>query len=90
MESGNIIWKRMDIKDLIQGMVTGEMEQQHLTKGMLKIKMDQGLEVNLVEQDLTDIEVSQEEMEIDVETDLDIDHQDRKVSWKRMWKRLKG
>ena len=40
MESEKVRWKRMDIKDLIQGMVTGEMEQQHLDKGMLKITMD--------------------------------------------------
>ena len=76
----------MDIKDLIQGMVTGEMEQQHLNKGMLKIEMDQGSEVNLAEQDLIDIEVNQKEMEIEIEleTDLDQDHQDRKVIWQKI------
>ena len=74
----------MDIKDLIQEKVSGKMEQQHLTKGKFKIEMDQSLEVNLAEEDLMDsIEVSQEEME----TDLDLDHhQDRKVNWQRMWK----
>ena len=75
----------MDIKDLIQGKVTGEMEQLHLIKGMLEIEMDHSLEVNLAEQDLIDlIEVSQEEMEIEMETDPDPDHQDRKVNWQRM------
>ena len=71
----------MDIKGLIQGMVIGKIEQQHLGKDMPKAEMDQGLEVNLVEQYLTDIEVSQEEMEIEMKIDLDPDHQDRKVSW---------
>ena len=85
MESRKIRWKRMDIKDLIQGKVTGEMEQLHLIKGMLEIEMDHSLEVNLAEQDLIDlIEVSQEEMEIEMETDPDPDHQDRKVNWQRM------
>ena len=46
--------------------------------------MDQGLEVNQVEQDLIDIEVSQEEQEID--QDL---NQGRKVSWQKMQKKLK-
>ena len=46
--------------------------------------MDQSLEVNLAEQDLIDKEVSQEEMEIEMETDLDPDHQDREVSWYSM------
>ena len=60
------------------------MEQLHLIKGMLEIEMDHSLEVNLAEEDLMDlIEVSQEEME----TDLDLDHhQDRKVNWQRMWR----
>ena len=86
MESGKVRWKRMDIKDQIQGMITREMEQQHLDNGILKIEMDQSLEVNLVEQDLIDIEVSQQEieMEIQMETDLNPDHQVRKVSWQRM------
>ncbi len=84
MESGKVKWKKIDIEDLIQGKVTGEMEQLHLIKGILEIEMDHSLEVNLAEEDLMDlIEVSQEEME----TDLDLDHhQDRKVNWQRMWK----
>ena len=80
MESGRNRCKEMDIKDLIQGMVTGKMEQHHLTKGMLRIEMDQVLEVNLAEQDLIDIEVSQKEMEKEMETDQNPDHHDRKVS----------
>ena len=78
--------KKMDIKDLIQGKVTGEMEQLHLVKGTLEIEMDHSLEVNLAEKDLMDlVEVSQEEMGIEMETDPDLDHhQDRKVNWQRM------
>ena len=82
MVNGRIIWRKMDIKGLIQGMVIGKMEQQHLGKDMLKTEMDQGLEVNQVEQDLIDIEVSQEKMEID--QDL---NQGRKVSWARIQKK---
>ena len=70
----------MDIKDLIQGKVTREMEQLRLIKGILRIEMDHSLEVNLVAQDLIEIEVSQEEMEIEMETDPDQDLQDRKVN----------
>ena len=84
MESRKVRWKRMDIKGLIQEMVFGEMEQQHLDKGILKIGMYQGLEVNLAEHDLTDIEASQVEMEIKMETYLDPDHRDRKVIWQRI------
>ena len=65
MVSGKVVWKRMDIKVLIQGMVNRKMEYQHKDKGISKKEMDQGLEVNLVEQDLSDIEISQEEMVID-------------------------
>ena len=84
MENGRVRWKTMDIEDQIQGKVTGDVEQLHPIKGMLEIEIDQSLEVNLAEKDLMDsIEVSQEEME----TDLDLDHhQDRKVNWQRMWR----
>ena len=86
MESGKVKWKRRDIEDRIQGKVTGEMEQLHLIKGMLEIEMDHSLEVNLGEEDLMDlVEVSQEEMGIEMEKDPDLDHhQDRKVNWQRM------
>ena len=89
MESGKVKWKTMDIEDLIQRKVTGEMEQLHPIKGMLEIEMDHSLEVNLTEQDLIDIDVSQEEMEIEMETDPDPDHQGTKVSWKRKWRNRK-
>ena len=82
MESEKVKWKRMDIEDLIQGKVTGEMEQLHPIKGILKIEIDQSLGVNLAEDDLVDIiEVSQEEMETDLDLKL---HQDTKVNWQRM------
>ena len=78
MDSGKVKWKRMDIEDLIQGKVSGGMEQLNLVRDMYKIEMDLSLEVNLAEEDLMEfIEVSQEEMETDLDLKL---HQDRKVN----------
>ena len=58
---------KMDTKGLIQGMVIGKMEQQHQRKDMSKKGMNNDLEVNQVEQDLIDTEVSEGEQERDLD-----------------------
>jgi len=78
MVSGRVRWREMDTEDKIQGKVSGKMEQLHLVKGILEIEMDQGLGVNLADEDSVEtLGVNQEEMETDLDLKL---HQDTKVN----------
>ena len=61
----------MDTEDQILGKVSGEMEQQHLVKDILKIEMDLGLGVNLAEEvSVETLGANHKEMETDLDLNL--------------------